>query len=305
MSRWLTIILILFAPIFSSAQNFAPDGAEWHYTPWCDCLEQESIHFAINAYSTDSIDGFACSMLYWTDIDVIDNDAEIIICENNNQVYFFEEDVLKLLYDFNLTVGDTLIYHIPLVQPKYDLTCCEPPLDSREARAVITAVSDTMIDGKELKVQQTLPIYSDGELDQYIVWNLGNIIERIGSIAGVFGYGNTCCLAGSSGEIRCYTDEEIFAKFVDYDCVSVWINDPTITPIEISPIPATNLLAVSIPRDLQPDHFIIINNTNQILLSGVYADQINIESLPEGIYYLLLDSDKQILGSGKFIKVEN
>ncbi len=303
MQRLLVIVIILIAPTKSFAQHFAPDGAEWHYTPWCDCLDQESHHFAINAYSTDSIDGFACSTLYWTDIDVTNPDAEIVICENNNQVYFFEESELKLLYDFNLTVGDTLSYHIPVVQPEYDLTCCGDPHDSSVARAIITGISDTIIDGKELIIQNTEPVFTDYESDEYIVWNLGKVIERIGSTLGLFGFADECCLAGYTGEIRCYSDADLFAKFVEYDCVTVGISGPVVTPIEISPTITTASITISIPSHLNPDRFIIINSTNQIVISGTYSNHINVEHLTEGLFYFLLISEEQIIGSGKFITV--
>ena len=300
-------LLFCFIPLATYSQNFAPDGAEWHYTPWYEdyFINEVYYHFAINAATGDSIEGLPCRTLYWSDADGIDASAEIQICENNGTVYFYEDAALKLLYDFNLTINDTLIFNVPSVQQYYDLTCCSDLEALKQARVIITDVSDTVIDGVTLQTQKTIPIYSDEGSAEYFVWELGTIIEKIGSLNGLFGSGPTCCLAGIAGTIRCYTDMDLFAKFVEYDCVFLGVNDQFLKPILFSPTLTSGEINIYLQGGIIPDEILIFNINGAIVFNSAFYNLIDISNLHPGIYFIEAKKDGVILQNEKIIKIRN
>lgn len=300
-------VLILCLSSALCAQNFAPVDAVWNYK-----------NYRIDTYPNDNINVRVTSdtMImnkYVTILDVFDNaeyipEGKIYIHESDGRVYFYEDGGFKLLYDFNLVAGDTLISNIPKNRMYYDFACYnfDASNASEEARVVMSRIDSTSnmtVDGVDLKILHTSGIQ---ESDSVNCITYLDIYERIGSERGFFGEFCTQCLAGFPGYLRCYTDNDIFYKPVTEDCelfnsVAVDLEED----IRVYPNPTSHSIRVEgigIPANT---NFEIHSAFGERILDGkMEGQQIDFSSLPKGIYFLRLQSsESQIRLLKKIIKL--
>lgn len=126
--------------------------------------------------------GMGCKVLRITqDIDVLTQDS-IIVCEENNVIYFVDYDSLKVLYDFNLVKGDTFYFSFPqqLFTGFYEEYVDEYAKAIISTAAIVVDVDSVLVDGNMLKRQIIDPL-------EYRFVTTGNTItERIGNNAFLF-----------------------------------------------------------------------------------------------------------------------
>ncbi len=98
---------ISFIPVFSQTNNFAPIGATWWYSDIYGIDYDDTLYITgynkVESMSDATIDGIQCRELEFSFYDASGNlDGEILryVYENNEKVYFYDEDTFLLVYDF-------------------------------------------------------------------------------------------------------------------------------------------------------------------------------------------------------------
>ena len=111
-----TIILYLIIPNFLLAQKqYAPLNATWRYEVFS--VECYNNFLRYNVEDEIEIDGKDCSVIYaYTSMNLAPFEKtpdSLIVWENENKVYFYQNDEFWLLYDFDMEEGDVLNYYLP------------------------------------------------------------------------------------------------------------------------------------------------------------------------------------------------
>ena len=101
-----------------------------------------------------------------------------------------------------------------------------------------------------------------------------------------------------------YTDNLGMLTVMRYDSVSVGINELQQLKFSLYPNPATDKITVETTGETQTNYFEILNIEGQQLLTSQITQpkaQVDISSLPTGVYFVRLTNDRAV-GIGKFIK---
>ena len=306
----LLLTIILWASSFSitSGQSFAPLNAKWHFQKYCTSPPwlDNCGYFTVEAVQDTTVNGKYATIFENRDLGSLIPDAQLIVREDSNKIYFFENNQFKLLYDFNMSTGDTLTFSIPHNWHYYDFSCGDSPDTSRFAQVVIDSTAILTIDGRLLKSLYTSPIYNN-DTTYYYSWQLGQIVERIGSHNGIFGFSTTQCLGGFFGNFRCYNDSLINYKTVTEDCDFVSGLDKIIdkNTISIYPNPTGSKLLIHKYINYITEYK-ILSITGQFLLERKNlfskSEEIDISAFNQGIYVIKIRDDKDITAIQKIIK---
>jgi hypothetical protein len=199
-----------------------------------------------------------------------------------DRVYVIDENLEEqLLYDFSLSIGDTLNY----------LDCFIEVLSVD----LITLLNNAK--RKRLNVQINYP---DG------VTKLDSWIEGIGSASGLF-YPYKHCNRLYYSSLDCFfigTEKIYKAPHIDGDgCLFVLINN-TKEPLELStltvyPNPGMIEWHIESEGNIRNAVYMVFNSTGRVVMQGLISNNntpysINIEELPQGMYYLYLVAVDQI-----------
>lgn len=300
-------ILILTSVLFTHlcfGQEFAPLNAEWHFQKWSINDDYIVDYYSTKAEYDTVLNGNYATVLTYRFNGTIIPDAQIIIMEAGGKVYFYEDSSFKLLYDFTLSVGDTLTFSVPQNFHYYDISCGPYPDTSllNLAQVTIDSIIPTIFDNQVLDVFHTTPIYTNSP--QYFSWELGSIKERIGSFNGLFGFSTTQCLGGDFGHFRCYSDSVLTYYLSVEDCdYTTGINSIAYKlPVSIYPNPVTNAITIETTlRQDTPLQIVFKNTLGQIIyiinekaISGLYKKTIDL-NLGQGIYFLTLQTNQGLM----------
>ena len=274
-------ILILFTQSLCAQQHFAPVGAKWHYQDWCyhspifgNC---GFIYYEVSKDTT-----VATKQAVIVERPSIP-ESKIIFHEDNGNLYFYEDAEFKLIFDFNLTKGDTLQFRIPKNYAYYDVSCTGG-WDSVLYQAIIDSVSIFSVDNVPLKQFYTSALIMDSS--KY--WNLGIITERIFGMSNYFGSGPIFCLGGFAGHFRCYEDADIFYKPVAEACDdATGIIEPLNNEIFIFPNPASDVIRITtINQKISINIFSLEGKLIKIINLSGNENFISVTDLPSGAYIL-------------------
>jgi len=304
-----TVLAILLAMSTSTSwgQAFAPLNAIWHYEHFCNLppWEESCGHFTVEAVRDTMIDGMTANILEYRDMGVVVPEAEIIIREDANRVYFYENGQFKLLYDFNLNEGDTMTFSVPQNVAHYDFTCGGGYGVPDSAQVRIDSTALTEVDGQLLKTLYSTAIIVPGNEDS--AWVLEQFTERIGSHAGLFGYTTFVCLGGFSGYLRCYNDSLVSYTTVAEACDFVMGLNETAEDNSISIYPNPTASRVFVESSAEN----IIGYTVRSMSGQVLLEQLNqsltrigidLSEIPSGIYIVEIHNGRNELVREKIIK---
>ena len=203
MKKILTI-LILFTSLNGFSQNFAPPGATWYYYY---VLYGSAEGYVNLSYTGDTIIlGIPSQKISLTYNYVNFQSGEIgesfwgneYTYADQDHVYQLIGDEFKVLYDFTVQTGDTIVVHY-----YYDFPVPEE-CDSL-GRALVTESGTEIINNMELR-WYTIETFENSPN----VLN-GKIIERIGNSTGyIFSQPANCVFFWEQygGPFRCYSDNE-------------------------------------------------------------------------------------------------
>lgn len=229
------------------------------------------------------------------------NNPSAAIREDLNKhiyVYSYFDSAEHLLYDFNLSVGDTL----PNPQPY-----AWNPYLSNENK-IITLIDSVQVGGTFRKEYWCSDTTWMGGCNSSQCINYVALIEGIGSTYGLFGD-----LSPNWGEkddlLLCFklNGQNLYPVGATCNLVSVGIDEATKNdfPIKIYPNPANDFLNIQF-ADEQTSLIKICNSFGkEVITKDLFGNnklnQIQLKNLTDGIYFWKLMSGKEIKASGKVV----
>ncbi|NVO04260.1 MAG: T9SS type A sorting domain-containing protein [Bacteroidetes bacterium] len=300
----LIIVLLFSIPFVGFTQTWYPIGATWYFNN--QSMELFPAHgFTKYTVLKDTIVDLKSSKLISRlsvryNGDTLNQD-NVIVREENSNVYYYINNAFQLMYDFTLNVGDTLVIDI-------NGAGCDSvsPL-------IVDSIKNVNIDGVNLQVQYVKAVYyispTFGGQNDTITYP---IIEKIG-------YNNFCVSSEESfffypfcapeaqfhlNWLRCYNDSNISyngcyweANFPDIACDSL-IDGSTgisnisngIDNISIFPNPANNKIEIILENYRNESIEISIFNTmnQEIFANSVFERKttIDLSSFSRGMYFV-------------------
>jgi hypothetical protein len=283
------------------AQNWAPDGAEWHYDYGVFYIAG---YIKIISDGDTIINNQLCKKLrktnYFKDLTTYQYDTLFIGFEytwsDENAVYIFRNEQFFKLYDFNAQPGDW--WTIPAT--------IEGVCDST-GRVQVDSISKIVINNDSLRV-----LYCSAYEDSH--WTLGpTIIEKTGPVDSYMLpiTTNYCGIADiyEGGNLRCYYDNDFglystgISPYCDY-IVNVEKNKSVNLFFNVIPNPADSYIFF-ISQSVIPDYIEIFDNYGKSMTKININEKcqiVDISGFEQGVYYILIDYNNKQNFSLKFIK---
>lgn len=180
MNRFVFLFFLVGTQLFAQKQ-FAPISAVWNYEGhefYCD-----GNHIQYRVEQEVEIDDKDCSIIYSyssSDIDTTfrkSNDS-LIVWEDENRIYFFEDNSFYLLFDFNAEVGDTVIFFDPINKEHFSSIYNEQPSNGPiELKFIVSNIEEKLISNQ---IRKFFSVNYIQEL-YYECFDQALIIENIGS----------------------------------------------------------------------------------------------------------------------------
>ena len=284
------LVLFLLLSGFSFAQNWAPNGAQWHYSYYGFFPGYVDI-----AYSGDTlIDGQVSKKLSKTfhglgwgmDITSYSIGTEYTY-EANGVVYLRYQNQWDTLYNFNAQVGESW----------------------RMAKQSFTNVAPQ---NSRIKILETGTLIINNQTRKYLVaekcdsthislgWLTDTLIENIGFLHDYllpYDQFDGAVDGNEGGPFRCYSDNNFATYKPSYLEVCDYITGTTelegIASFQIFPNPVTD--QINIPESLiqEYNHFRILSNEGKVIHQGQTTATLDVANLPAGNYTLLIESQTQ------------
>lgn len=268
-----------------TAQNFISENKQWNVKEdfWGDVYTEI---FKIQGDTT--INSITYQKVWRTeDSTLTDWWLMSLIREESNVVYFlYYNDEERVMYDFNLETGDTA-YITNYFCDQMEIVIYN-----------VDTINYLGVDRKRWKLDDF----------GYEYW-----IEGIGSTFGpLYSYYYTCT-ADLSFSLLCYYENDTlrFIEEGEDDCFqsSVGIDETinSLSRINISPNPSSNLISLKLPISSTPTDYINLSiyNTNaqEVMTRHMTEPQtiIDISTLPRGVYFARA-TDGETVMVGKFVK---
>lgn len=282
------VFLILFQFFLASvgiAQNFAPVGAEWYYSEdevFAPPGYESFLHVVV--LKDTLIQGKSCSKL---DCDWLCwNPGGIqYVYSNEDSVFIFDPafDDFKLIYAFRALAGDSIII------PVLDLD------DGVIDTVVLTIDSTSFITINNIQLaHQFVTYFVHDSFPGYngTFYYHSEIFETIGDKEFIFNFpvqASLICDANFSRGLRCYDDNYIghyetgIAPTCTYTSVSV--KEPYVDSLVLYPNPTSDYLRIkNLP--INSDKIELLDNLGQIIRSYYPNSELNLEGVPNGLYFL-------------------
>ena len=285
------LLLFLLCSGLSFAQNWAPNGAQWHYSYYGFFPGYVDI-----AYSGDTlIDGQVTKKLTKTfhglgwgmDVTSYSIGTEYTY-EANGVVYLRYQNQWDTLYNFNAQVGESwrmakqpLISNIIPPNSRMKVMSTGTMMINNEARNYFVI---DKCDSNNM---------SFGFLQDTLIENIGFLHEYLlpydqfdGAVDG-----------NEGGPFRCYSDNNFAIYKPNYLEVCDYIMGTTelegSASFQVYPNPVSD--QINIPESLiqEYNHYRILSNEGKLIQKGQTTEQIDVANLPAGNYTLLIESQSQ------------
>jgi hypothetical protein len=283
------LVLFLLCSGLSFAQNWAPNGAQWHYSYYGFFPGYVDI-----AYSGDTlIDGQVLKKLTKTfhglgwGMDVTSyNIGTEYTYEANGVVYLRYQNQWDTLYNFSAQVGDSWrMAKLPFANVA--------PQNSR-LKVLGTGIkvinSNTL---KYVKVEFVDPQMNPLGFEDTIVENIG----FIGSYFLPYDMFDGAVDGNEGGPFRCYSDNNFALYKPNYLEVCDYIMGTTelegSASFQVYPNPVSD--QINIPETLiqEYNHYRILSSEGKFIQEGQTTATIDVANLPAGNYTLLIESQSQ------------
>ena len=284
------LVLFLLCSGLSFAQNWAPNGAQWHYSYYGFFPGYVDI-----TYTADTIiDGQASKELTktyhglgWDQSITSETFGYEYTYEANGVVYLRYQNQWDTLYNFNAQVGESWRM---AKQPFTNVA-------TQNSRIKILATGNLIINNETRKYLVAEKCDSNnislGWLNDTIIENIGFLHDYLlpydqfdGAVDG-----------NEGGPFRCYSDNNFAIYKPNYLEVCDYIMGTTelegIASFQIFPNPVTD--QINIPESLiqEYNHFRILSNEGKVIHQGQTTATLDVANLPAGNYTLLIESPTQ------------
>ncbi len=299
MKKILLLLLIVLFAIPFIAQDWAPIGANWHFSEeFSFWNEYDEDYIKFESVKDTLIEGKSCRKITKRH-QIVCNDRPNIeyMYSENGKVYFFDPNfnTFQMLYDFDAEQFDSWMILIDDILLR----------NADTLNIIVDSIDIIDINGSELKqfyvtYQFIYDYFNEGNIDT-LLYN-SRIIENIGDVFYMFNYTPAwamTCDGNFSKGLRCYEDtilgfyETGIADSCDYRHFytdNIEEPPPIYTLLKLFPNPTTGLINI---QKIYPDLTIkslTISNLLGVSESVYYFhDQLNINLLPDGIYFIRIE----------------
>lgn len=297
-----TLITFLFSVsvLVTNAQDFAPQGATWHYSEsFFYPLPYVSYFMKFEVTGDTIIDGQNCSIIHKEGKALCYQrpDNEFVYSSNDTVfVYDQNDSIFRVLYDFSANAGDSWEYIVDGFDPSTD----------QDTNVIMVDSTDTIIfNGQSLKRQfVTYQFSSESGSYEYP----STIIERMGDTKYMFNYYQdllfTCDMNWSAG-LRCYEDSLIglyetgIADSCEYFELYNSVSEHEFSSFSLSPNPAHDQLKINVHKGVI-EMIRILDNQGRLILE-TKEGSIDISQFESGIYLVSVQSENR-WSQQRFIK---
>ena len=289
--KLILLTLLLCIPLMKvSAQQLVQENATWNIgvTGWF----QPNWTYSIKMEGDTSLNGLVYKKIFhsYDSLNVNWVETDFLIREDSLQKVYLRSYLNDegVLYDFSLVVGDTFHYG-----------ACD---------IIVSEVDTIMLDNgetrKRMKVMsQSIVIDSLYDTDYWI--------EGMGSAGGLLNHFGLHCSTDHLEFLQCYYyDSELIYQPVSQTCFYVTAVDKIIASKEVAvfPNPTTGLFTIELKRtdwliDGIEIYTAIGNSLGALEMTGSNKE-VNISTLPNGMYHLLIRLSNGHLVSKRIIKTE-
>ncbi|PID88313.1 MAG: hypothetical protein CSB06_00735 [Bacteroidia bacterium] len=308
--KFQVLIAFCLVSLNMNAQQWYPGNANWIFN------KQELLSFPAHGYIKysvikDTIISDTTAKLIT--IDTLHYNGEksvkdsLFMYESNSRIYFWNGNQFKLMYDFNLNVGDTLSVDI-------DILNCDSV-----SPIIVDSISNMNLNGQDLKVQHiSYTLYAEGQYGFNSTIS-EQLVERIGSEKH-FIFSPSCIIEDEftySG-LRCYNDNTISYKnewwknhFPEIACDSL-LNATTTNIKEtikgeflISPNPTNDFVTISNRNVFADDFYIELYNLSGEQLDRIFCKNtatIDLNKYQSGVYIIKIYQNSTTVYTFKIIK---
>jgi len=220
------------------------NNAKWCYSQWSLNPNQDLAQIEI--IGDTLIGNRLCSVMGLYNEDVFVEGSQLICFyeEENEFVYFYEDEEFKLLYDFSFSVlpGDTVEYFLPTNFNLYDISSgqgyADPSGNSYKYR-YLEPEWIQLENGEWLRIMQTMPIPNEnGEC-----FEMGRIIDGVGSDRGFLGKNCPSLPSGFSSFFRNY--ESVDLTYAEAEgCIVTSVNSVNLSSVKVFPNPTSDVLRI-------------------------------------------------------------
>ena len=287
----LLFLVLPFLSVTSYAQPWAHPGAVWHFS----YMQMFSFgYIKIENTGDTTLLGNDCSILTKTQygyyypgyMDTLPL-GKAYIYQSNNVVYFYRQhlNVFDTLYHFGALPGDSWKVRSDYI-----------PYDSGYVH--VDSITYEVYNGDTLKC-----LYVSPTPNSCMGWYAGTkIIERIGCINWYMLPEYIDCImdGNEGGPLRCYQDSA-FPQFIfdnqhPCDYVTALPEPRSLSEtFSIFPNPASDKINVSFSQNSQGYKIRIVNMQGRLMMahsiSGTFPCQLDLTSLPTGIYTVIFSDD--------------
>ncbi len=269
--------LLLLLALPAKGQEWHPVGTTWYYTQLGLFGNEHFVQFEITR--SDTIGGKYCNIIETAG----SNEARYYVYADSSCVYAYHpfDSVFLPLYNFDLEVGDTMIYYrIP-----------STPIPYKDSiRMVLDSIGTEVVDGKTLEVQ-----YFKKWMFGIADWGT-KIYRDIGNFLYLFPFHGF--VDPSPGPIRCFlhpTHPDSSVHFVNHACDLVPVQEISEQlPLGLSPNPTSEQLRVVWYKPLEGRLVLADLHGRPVLERQIGVGQRKVElwvaDLPKGVYILCLQT---------------
>ncbi|HHS95319.1 MAG TPA: T9SS type A sorting domain-containing protein, partial [Phaeodactylibacter sp.] len=285
-----------------SQVEFAPIGAKWIQNAAADNLASPDFHPLADYYILEATGDSIIANMTFRKV------GDYLFLQEGAKIYYWWNDALRLIYDFDLEVGNTAVFEF--------LGCADEDDLPIEVTFTVEEVSQIMVDQMSLKkIKGTLTTSTGTTYPNY------TYIERIGSTLRLLEDKMDCFFIPeySPDWLRCYTDEDIsyqteqFLSYNEEDCTFKIIDTGIFSfddgAIDIAPNPTTDLLYISFSGKQKSTRLEIqlLDVHGRVLLRRHFrtnGEAISLLDFPAGVYFVgLKDVDTGAAYMQKLVKL--
>jgi len=290
-SIFLISVALILKFIQSSSQEWAPVGSTWYYTPpgYGNCVYIKSVNDTIVNERQSKL----LEIRYCYDDMLI---SEELIHQSGDSIYFLHDSTFILLYNLSASIGDTIeVYQSEFMPITGFLHHGSPETISTFGYKVV-GYDSIDIAGEWRKRQRIENLYNTGW--KVSIGNYPFIIDGIGSMCYFFGRFSGTIPEELMGQLRCYSDDLVNWKNPDWteDCDFLFtgVDDPILPKILLHPNPFSNNISIEIDRPSRC--FVkVYDYTKKLVISTSFYNSVIVgDNLRQGLYILILESDKQV-----------
>lgn len=284
-----TLFILILLPINLFAQNWAPAGAQWHYSYYGFFPGYVDI-----AYTGDTlIEGQASKILTktfhgmgWNQSITSETFGYEYSYEDSGVVYLRYQNQWDTLYNFNAQVGDSWR------MARQPLTNVVPP----NSRLKVLATGTKEINSltlKYLKVEFVDPQFNPLFFEDTIIENIG----LNGSYFLPYDMFDGAVDGNEGGPFRCYSDNNFatykpnYTEVCDYIMGTEELNANA--SFQIYPNPVSDRIQIPLNYVNEYMNYSIYSSEGKIVQMGQTSEKIDVSNLPAGSYTLLIENPTQ------------